>query len=241
MGHVVADFPSPDAVRRMLAVMAEAGAEVIEIQVPFSEPVADGPLFLAANHAALAAGVTLARCHALMREASAAYPHVQFVYMSYLNVPFKAGYAAFARDAAAAGARGAIVPDLPLEHEAPVQDAFAGAGLSLVRLIAPNASDARLAQLTQRTPALIYAVARAGVTGSPSALGADLAAFVGRIRAHTEAPVAVGFGIGSAADLARLRGIADLGVIGTASLRTWQASGEAGLKKFWGELAAAAR
>ena len=141
---------------------------MIEIQIPFSEPMADGPLFLAANHAALARGVGYDASLALMHEASAAHPGVRFVFMSYLNPLYRRGYERFASEAAAAGAKGVIVPDLPLESAAPLEAALARHDLHNIRLIAPNADDARIAALAGSARGFIYAVARSGVTGAHS-------------------------------------------------------------------------
>ncbi len=240
MGHVIANYPNPAAVRSMIAVMAAAGAEVIEIQMPFSEPMADGPLFLAANHAALASGVTYADSMQLMTEQSAAHPGVRFVFMTYLNILFKRGYDRFAADAAAAGAAGLIVPDLPLEAAAVLDAALASRGLTNIRLIAPNCPEARLPLLTKAASGLIYAVARRGVTGGKTTFGDEVGAFLQRIRAETDVPVAVGFGVRSGDDILRLRGLADLAVIGTASLQSYQDEGLGGFQAFWDRLRVAA-
>jgi tryptophan synthase alpha chain len=244
MGHVIADYPSKAAVRTMIGVMAAAGVEVIEIQIPFSEPMADGPLFLAANHKALAQGVDYGAAMALMREMATAYPEVHGVFMSYLNIPFKRGWEGFAADAATAGAHGVIVPDLPGDLAGPLEAALGARGLANVRLIAPNCPDARLDALLSGKQSLIYAVARAGVTGAKTDFGQGLGGFLGRIRARSEAPIAVGFGVRGKDDVKALRdlgGLADLAVVGTASLKAWMAGGEEAYRAFWGEVAAAAR
>ncbi len=241
MGHVIADFPSPAAVREMVAVIAGAGAEVIEIQFPFSEPMADGPYFLAANHQALAQGVGYEQCLALAREMSAKYPHVAFVAMSYLNVVFRRGYATFVKEAASAGLRGVIVPDLPLEHAGELETAAKEHSFANVRLIAPNTADERVAALLKNSQGFVYAVARSGVTGAQSDLGKGVKDLVARVRRHTTLPVAVGFGIRSGDDVKMLKGTADLAIIGTASLKAFDQGGVAGFRMFWDSLASAAK
>lgn len=241
MGHVIADHPSPKAVREMIAAMAGAGVEVIEIQFPFSEPMADGAYFLAANHQALANGVDFAKAIALAKEVSAAHPRVQFIGMSYLNVVYKRGYARFVEEATAAGLRGVIVPDLPLELAGELESAGKEKGFANVRLIAPNTPEDRIKTLTKNARGLIYAVARSGVTGAATALGQEVKDLCARIRKATDLPIAVGFGIRSAEDVQRLKGTADLAIVGTASLKAYDQGGIAGFSKFWEGLARAAR
>ncbi len=239
MGHVIADYPSPDAVRAMIETMVVAGAKVIEIQIPFSEPMADGPLFLAANHRAIAQGVDYKAALQLMGEVSRTYPQVRFLFMSYLNVIFKRGYESFVKDSVSHGASGVIVPDLPVEYAATIETSGASHGFANVRVIAPNTNDQRLDELTSGAAGLIYAVARAGVTGAKSDFS-SVKDFVARLRQRTSVPIAVGFGVRSAADIHQLRGIADLAVIGSASLQRYEEAGIEGVQALWQELAAAA-
>ncbi|MBM4252533.1 MAG: tryptophan synthase subunit alpha [Deltaproteobacteria bacterium] len=238
MGHVIADFPSPAVARSMIETMVEAGVKVIEIQIPFSEPMADGALFLAANHKAIAQGVDYQASLALLREMSAAYPHVRFLFMSYLNVIYQRGYQEFVTDAVEHGATGVIVPDLPVEHAAALELAGAATGFANVRVIPPNVTEGRLPEICRDARGLIYAVARAGVTGAKSDF-TPVGDFVRRIRAFTQVPIAVGFGVRGAEDVRQLRGIADLAVIGTASLQAFQEKGISGVKTLWQELKAA--
>ena len=241
MGHVIADYPSARDVRAMITTMVASGVEIIEIQIPFSEPMADGPVFLAANHEALRLGVGYDESLALLSEMASAYPQVTFVFMSYLNVIYKRGYARFAADAKAAGAGGVIVPDLPLEHAAKLDQALAAAGLVNIRLIPPNASDERIAALCREARGLIYAVARRGVTGAQTEFGDEVERLTQRIRLQTDLPVAVGFGVKSGADVKSLRGHADYAVIGTQSLQTFRVGGLPAFKQLWTELASGAK
>lgn len=241
MGHVIADFPDPKACRAMIASMVAAGVEIIEIQLPHSEPMADGPVFLAANHQALRQGVSYADAMALLAEMHAAYPQVRFLIMSYLNVLFRRGYQRFASEAMANGAQGLIVPDLPIDYQSDLQTALDAHGLVNVRLIAPNATPERLARLASAASGLIYAVARTGVTGVQSHFDASLASFLQRIRAHTKVKIAVGFGVRRGADIKALIGLADVAVVGTATLLAMQERGVAGVEALWQELSAAAR
>jgi tryptophan synthase alpha chain len=241
MGHLIADYPSPQAAREIIKVMVEAGVDFIEIQIPFSEPVADGPLFLAANHKALSQGVTFAKAQELMRESAQKFPQCQFLYMSYLNPVFCRGYETFCRESAEVGARGMIIPDLPMEEAAKLEGFCKKHNVSKVQLIAPNASDARLDSLCSTAQGLIYAVARAGVTGAETSFGQDVVSFVRRIKKRTQVPVALGFGIKSPEDIHALRDDIDIAVVGSQAMRVFESAGVEALAEFWSSLHAAAR
>jgi tryptophan synthase alpha chain len=240
MGHVVADYPDRGAARQMIANMAAAGVRLIEIQIPFSEPVADGPVFMAANHDALQRGVSTADAFALMSEVSAQWPQVDFIFMCYLNIIFKSGDDQFAAKAAAAGARALIIPDLPVENSAALEAAAAKHGLTNIRLVAPNTTDARLQTILSGAKGLVYAVARAGVTGSSTSFSAQLQGYIDRIRQVTPLPVGLGFGVRAPEDIARLKGLADIAIIGTAALQAWQTGGDASHRDFWKKMSTAA-
>ena len=240
IGHVVADYPSKEAARSMIRNMVDAGVAVIEIQIPFSEPAADGPVFMAANHYALESGVTVNDAFALMHEVSGAYPQTDFVFMTYLNIVYKAGYAVFVKRAAEAGARGMIVPDLPLEYVGPLDQELNLHGLNNIRLVAPNTAPERLAQICKAAQGFVYAVARSGVTGGATAISSQLSDYTRKISSHTPTPIGLGFGIRSPEDVAGLKGIADYAIIGTAALQAWQAGGNATHRDFWKNIAKAA-
>lgn len=240
MGHVVADFPDHASARQMIANMAAAGVRLIEIQIPFSEPVADGPVFMAANHDALQRGVTLEDATGLMREVSAQWPQIDFIFMCYLNIIYKAGYEVFAAKAAAAGARALIVPDLPVENSGALDAAVKKHGLTNIRLVAPNTNDERLKRILGDARGLVYAVARSGVTGTATSFSAQLTDYVARIRTHTAVPIGLGFGIRTPDDVERIKGLCDVAIIGTAALQAWQSGGDASHREFWKKMAAAA-
>ena len=240
IGHVVADYPTKDAARAMIRNMVDAGVAVIEIQIPFSEPAADGPVFMAANHYALENGVSVNDAFALMHEVSRAHPNTDFVFMTYLNIVYKAGYAAFVKRAAEAGARGLIVPDLPLEYVARLDQEVKVHGLDNIRLVAPNTADDRLAHICQSARGFVYAVARSGVTGGATAICSQLSDYTTKISAHTPTPIGLGFGIRSPEDVSGLKGISDYAIIGTAALQAWQTGGDATHRDFWKKIAKAA-
>lgn len=240
IGHVVADFPDPAAARQMIKNMVGAGVAIIEVQIPFSEPVADGPVFMAANHYALEHGVSVTDAFALVHEVAFAYPATDFVFMTYLNIVYKAGYAEFAKKSAQAGVRAVIIPDLPIENSGPADREFLKFGIDNIRLVAPNTTDERLAIICKNARGLIYAVARSGVTGTATAINTELAMYTKRISGNTATPIGLGFGIRTPDDMIRLNGVADYAIIGTAALQAWQTGGDVTHREFWSKISKAA-
>ncbi len=236
MGHIIADFPSREMAIASIDAMATSGVTVIEIQIPFSEPMADGPIFMAANHKALDQGVGLKNAMELMKLASVKYPDVDFVFMSYLNILFKAGYLSFVKEASDAGARGLIVPDIPIDHSQELDSACEKYDICNIRLIAPNTTDERMAKVLKGSKGLVYVVARKGVTGSNTDFSADLGSLLVRVKKYTDAPLAVGFGVKTPEDVKALQGQADYAIIGTKAFQVMEESGAAGLKKYWASL-----
>jgi tryptophan synthase alpha chain len=235
IGHTIIGYPSFAICREAIAIMVEAGVNLIELQIPFSEPVADGPLFTAANHEALAAGVTVKQCFDFMHEVSQQYK-IPFVFMTYANIIFKKGFENFVKEAIAVGARGAIIGDLPLENAKEYLAACKKYQFAPIQLIPPNVSEERLPKLAHASKGFIYAVARAGVTGKQTEFGNSLANFIQRIQKYSNLPIAVGFGITSPKDVEFLKPIADYAIVGSQALRVLQKEGLLGLQKFWQDL-----
>jgi tryptophan synthase alpha chain len=196
----------------------------MELQIPFSEPIADGPVILRANQQALAAGSTVDRCLALGEEVAKRFD-IPFLFMTYYNVLFRRGVAEFAAGMKASGLRGAIVPDLPPEEADAYLKAMAEQQLDPIFIYSPNTSDARLSLIAEHARGFVYCVARKGVTGSQTAFSAELDAYLARCRAATELPLAVGFGVKDRGDVAFLAERADIAVIGTQSIRVMEQSG----------------
>ena len=237
MAHVVCGYPSFAANMEALEIMAEAGVDLVELQFPFSEPSADGPLFVKANEQSLKAGTTVDQCFEFMKQASERFPF-KILMMGYYNTAFKMGEAKFVKRIKEAGGVGYILPDLPVEESDNLHQLSADAGIEPIILMTPTSSEKRLAQLGAASRGMVYVVARRGVTGSKTNMGDDVTSLVARCRQHTSVPIGVGFGISSKADLDVLRGSADLAIIGTAALKIWEASGAAGLKTFFKDLMA---
>lgn len=213
--YVTTGYPTPADTPALLDALASAGADIIELGVPFSEPVADGPTIQRASERALAQGMTLERV--LEQLASFRARHqTPVVLFSYLNPILARGLERFCADAAAAGAQGVLITDLPLDGDAAIERTLEQSPLALVRLIAPNSPPERALRIAQRAQGFAYYVARLGVTGAGARLRDELAAEVRALRERTEVPVAVGFGISTPEHAALVAGAADGVVVGSA-------------------------
>ena len=237
MAHVVCGYPSFEANMQELEIMHEAGVDLVELQFPFSEPSADGPLFVRANEQSLKSGTTVDQCFDFMKLVSERFSF-KVLMMGYYNTVFKMGEEVFVQRLKEAGGVGYIVPDLPLEESAHLHALSAATDIEPIILMTPTSSDKRLAQLGAISRGMVYVVARKGVTGSKTNMGDDVIGLIERWRQHASVPMGVGFGISSKADMDFLRGHADMAIVGTAALQTWEDSGAEGLKKFFAELMA---
>ena len=215
VAYITAGDPSLEASEKIVLAAAEAGADVIELGVPFSDPVADGPVIQRASDRALRSGTTLAGVLELVTRLrrNTQVPLVQF---SYFNPILQMGIEKFADAAAKAGADGVLVTDLTPEEAAEYRGVLQSRGLDTIFLAAPTSTDARLAQISAATTGFLYLVSRTGVTGTRDALPAELPALVRRTRKFTALPVAVGFGISLPTHVTVLGGIADAAVVGSA-------------------------
>jgi tryptophan synthase alpha chain len=216
VAYLTAGDPDPDTSARLFAGLPTAGADLIEIGMPFSDPMADGPVIQEAGQRALKQGVTLRRTLALVRALRGADDGTPIILMGYYNPIYRYGPEKFSRDAVAAGVDGVIVVDLPPEEDAELTAPARAAGLDFVRLATPTSDDRRLPAIVEHASGFIYYVAVAGITGTRSADAADVAAAVARLRRFTDLPVAVGFGIRTPQQAAAVAGAADAAVVGTA-------------------------
>jgi tryptophan synthase alpha chain len=214
--YLTAGDPDFDTSARLFGGLAAAGADLIEIGMPFSDPMADGPAIQEAGQRALKAGMTLRRTLALVRELRRTDEATPIVLMGYYNPIYRYGPESFAQEAVAAGVDGVIVVDLPPEEDSELTGPARAAGLDLVRLATPTSDEHRLPRIVERASGFIYYVAVAGITGTRSADAADVAAAVARLRRFTELPVAVGFGIRTPQQATEVARAADAAVIGTA-------------------------
>ncbi len=241
IGHIVAGYPSVDESKAIVKALVEAGASAIEVQFPFSEPTADGPLFLAANQQAIASGITTNDCLNILAEISSAFPQVEFVVMTYANILYRPGLAVMCEKIGKAGAKAVICPDWPYDAGEELVAVLNRYGLGWIPVIAPTTSVQRADSMLRLGSCFAYLVARKGVTGERSQMDAELTERVREIGALTDLPIAVGFGIQSADDIRALIGIADFAIIGSQSLRTYVDGGLNGLRKLWSNFADATK
>ncbi len=238
---LTAGYPDLQTGRRLLAEVAKAGCPIVEIGVPFSDPVADGPAIQAASRAALDQGMTLGGALDLAGHAAGDLGLLP-VLMGYLNPVLSYGPERFAAACAVRGVAGVIVPDLPLEEAAGLRALLLTHGVSLVELVAPTSGPRRLAAYGQQAGGFLYLVSTTGVTGA--GVGGDIAGYCARVREHCDLPLYVGFGIADAAAAAQVAASADGVVIGSALQRVIAGAADAegavaGVRAFLGEVCAA--
>ena len=214
--YLTAGDPSLGATREIALAAMDAGADVIELGVPFSDPLADGPIIQRASERALARGTRLADVLQIARDIRAVRPQAGLVVFSYLNPIFRYGLARFAADAASAGVDGVLATDMIVEEAGDYLAALDRVGLAPIFLAAPTSPDERLQAIATHSKGFVYAISRTGITGKQQALASDAAALVARIRQWTTLPVAVGFGISNAQHVAQVAEFADAAVIGSA-------------------------
>jgi tryptophan synthase alpha chain len=215
VAYITAGDPSLDATLRFVLALAEAGADVIELGIPFSDPLADGPTIQRASERALKAGTTLAGVLGLVRRIRES-SQVPLVLFGYYNPVLQMGVEKFAGAASSAGADGVLMTDLTLEESEEYRDILAAHNLDTVFLGAPTSTDERLAKIAACSSGFLYLISRTGVTGAKDALPDDLPALVRRARGVTKLPIAVGFGISLPGHVSVLGGLVDAAVVGSA-------------------------
>jgi tryptophan synthase alpha chain len=238
MPYLMGGHPDLDTSLEAGLAAAAAGTDLIELGIPFSDPLADGPVIHAAATEALARGATP---HGVLRMCEDLAARVPVVLMVYVNVVMAAGAEAFALRAAAAGASGLIVPDLPHDEAAEVRAACDAEGLALVPLVAPTTTPERVAEIGADARGFVYTVSLTGTTGERSELPPALSDTVARVRGATELPVAVGFGISTAEQARAVAELADGVIVGSRVVRAAAEGGAGAVGSLIGELAEALR
>ncbi|MCL7452701.1 MAG: tryptophan synthase subunit alpha [Anaerolineae bacterium] len=216
MPYLTLGYPEQDSALSLVPALVEAGADLIELGIPFSDPLADGATIQAASQRALANGMTLAHCleqAALLRAGGVRVP---FVLMGYYNPILQMGLAGFVQRAATAGIDGVIVPDLPPEEATTLHSLLHSRGIDLVFLVAPTSGDERLRLIAGRSTGFLYMVSLTGVTGAREQVAPGLASWVARVRSVTDLPLAVGFGISTPGQAAQVARFADGAIVGSA-------------------------
>lgn len=218
VAYIAAGDPNFDASLEIMKSLADTGADIIELGLPFSDPLADGIVNQMAAERALKSGMTTARVLDLIREFRKSH-ETPIVLFTYLNPVFTYGFDSFHHDAAAADADGILLLDLPPDEAARNKDLTGGSGLKAIRLIAPTTPPERMANLAQSAQGFIYALSRTGVTGAHGGPSANIASMVTAIKHHTDVPVCVGFGISTPDQAAMVAAAADGVIVGSAIVK----------------------
>ena len=214
--YVTIGFPTPEDTLTIVPALEQAGATAIELGVPYSDPLAEGPTIQAASYRALQAGMNMRRCIETAKALRTNGVTVPLVFMGYYNPVLNYGLEKYAKECAEAGVDGFIIVDLPAEESGPFHDACRPEGLALIPLLAPTSTEERIARCCESAEGFIYCVSVAGVTGARSELPPSLPAFVDRVRSHTSLPIAVGFGVSERAHVEAIGRVADAAAVGSA-------------------------
>jgi len=224
MTHIVLGHPSFDDSLRIVETMVEAGVDLMELQIPFSEPTADGPVIVGANQKALQYGTTVEKCFRTAEKITTGFD-IPFLIMTYYNIPFTYGLDDFVARMADIRLRGAIIPDLPPEEGREYLDNMQKNSIDPILIFSPNTGTERMKYLEAHAAGFIYCVARKGVTGMETTFSNELASYLAQCRDATRLPLAVGFGIKEKADISYLKGKADIAVIGSQTIRLVEREG----------------
>lgn len=223
--YVTVGYPSLDITRQLLPVIGRQGADLIELGVPFSDPMADGATVQRASHAALENGVSLADCLSVAADARRTN-EIPLLFMSYYNPIHAYGLEKLAAGCAASGVDGLIVPDLPPEEAGELRAACQASGIDLIFLVAPTSTEERLQKVAEMASGFIYCVSLTGVTGARSQIGPGVDDLVARVRKYTDLPLAVGFGISTPEQVAEVTRFADAAVVGSSLINLIESSPE---------------
>ncbi|HLA40142.1 MAG TPA: tryptophan synthase subunit alpha [Candidatus Glassbacteria bacterium] len=224
MAHIVVGYPDLNKSERILLALAEAGADLVELQIPFTDPLADGPTILKANLASLAAGTRVADCLKFAEKMAGKLGKLPLLFMTYVNIPFSYGLAKFCRDASAAGISGLIVPDIPPDEPAEsYHELSTGAGLDPIYILSPSSTERRMSVIGGYASGFLYCTARVGITGARNNQMAGLKEFIERVRKHVHVPLALGFGISSAEHVREVSNLVEVSVVGSRVIDLYNA------------------
>ena len=232
MTHIVIGYPNIEESSKIVDVMVENGADFIELQIPFSDPMADGPTIMKANKIALDQKTTVRDGLALMSRLSAKYPEFPFLFMTYFNIVHKYGVEEFCKAAAKAGCPGLIVPDIPLEEEAQEHYQYfcRASGLYGIRLLSPASTTERIELNSKVAQGFMYLSAKQGITGASRELDPKLINNIEKIKRISKLPLAVGFGISEAKHIQALKNHADIAIVGSALIDIYNKKGLDGIR-----------
>jgi len=231
MTHIVLGYPTFEDSFKIIEAMVKAGVDLMELQIPFSEPIADGPVILHANQKALSSGSTVQKCIDFAQNVANAFD-IPFLLMSYYNILFKYGVDRFAGAMSESGLQGAIVPDLPPEEGEEYLKAMGKYNLAPIFIFSPTTPDERMKYLASFGKGFIYCVARKGVTGVDTDFSKQLGKYLDRCRKATDLPLALGFGVKEKKDVDFLKGKADIAVVGSQTIRLVDKEGVGAVGEF---------
>jgi tryptophan synthase alpha chain len=224
MTHIVVGYPSLNDCEKIVDEMVTSGVDIMELQIPFSEPIADGPVILKANQNALESGITISSCIDFAKRMKQKHD-IPFLYMTYANIVYKYGINHFVSTMVEDDISGSIIPDLPPEEGMDYITAMKANQRSPIFIFAPTTSDERMSMLAKHGAGFVYCVARKGVTGAKTNFSYDLEDYLSRCRASTSLPIALGFGVKDRADIEFLTGKVDIAVIGTQTIKIVEEQG----------------
>ena len=232
MAHLVLGYPSFEENRKIVDAMSRSGVELIELQIPFSEPTADGPVILKANGKSLENGTKVHECFSFASEVSQAYPEVSFLFMTYYNIVFVHGEAEFIKKAKESGVKGFILPDLPPEEAKEWLKLCSEKQMNSIFIFTPTHTKQRLEEISQYANGFVYCIGRRGVTGTKTAFDANLTPQIEKYKQATDLPIALGFGIQEKSDIDFLYRKVDIAVIGSQLITVHEQLGAAGVEEF---------
>ena len=237
MPYLPLGYPTPEQSLALVETAVAAGADLLELGIPFSDPLADGPTIQQATHIALQQGMTVARCLEMAHKVRTRGITVPLIFMGYYNPILAYGEEDFCRQCQKIGVDGLIVPDLPFEEGETLEKACQKHGLALIYLLAPTSPPERIRMVTERAQGFVYLVSVTGITGARDALPPGLAAFVQRVRKATDKPLAVGFGIATPEQAREVAALADGVIVGSALVQLAnKADGREKVRAFLSEL-----
>lgn len=219
MSHAVMGYPSFEENRKLIAEYSKAGVEMVELQFPFSEPIADGPILIKANHESIEKGTRVDGCFRFAHQMTKEFPEMIFLIMTYYNILFSRGIDRFVQEASQAGIGGIIVPDFPPEESKDYIKACQQFNLSPIFLFSPTNSDKRLKVISQLSKGMVYCVARKGVTGYHTLFSKQFEDYLARAKKATHLPLGVGFGVQTKEDVDHLKGKADIAIVCTQAIK----------------------
>jgi tryptophan synthase alpha chain len=240
IAYITLGYPTLERSLALAEAAIEGGADILELGIPFSDPLADGPVIQRATHVALQHGTTVSLCLELAERLRSSYPHIPLVFMGYLNPILAFGEDVFCRACVEAGVDGLIIPDLPPEEGEGIEALCRKNELALIYLAAPNTPENRLRIICEHSQGYVYLVSVTGTTGAREGVSDELPAFVARVRAITDTPVAVGFGISTPENAAEVAAMADGVIVGSAVVQRCESErAETDVKTFVRKLRAA--